>query len=425
VQHLTAKSVIARAAVAARWKATVEYPAADRSWIADVLAEKDGRRIALEVQLSRQDSAEFEYRQQRYAEAGIECFWFVHKRNVQAARDAKVPHLVFDGDGGAPHDVFARKAFQEPERLFLADMVTAFLSGSYVDSIRATATELFFEFTTMDCFACDKASTIWRLAGVRLTTRCGFTEGFLREYHPSHPTSRLEASLEEEAIESLKGKGLPPLAPLRDHYLKKSTGPYLAYGCAHCPRGFFGDGYIENARGWEHTSSPSRQGIGIDGGALRQAHICDELEGSSCRQPAGGASITLDARWWVRAAPELAWGEFTDEIENWPGPSLPLVSPNASIDPENPWALTPTLKPPQGVTETVACDFPDHGSHPASTCAWRKFRSFHEIQDGTDHYIDGIHNKILRGELSETAGRQTLERFLERSKASRAVELGS
>lgn len=46
---MAAKTTIARAAIEASWDATVEHRSADGAWTAGVLAEKGGRRIALEV----------------------------------------------------------------------------------------------------------------------------------------------------------------------------------------------------------------------------------------------------------------------------------------------------------------------------------------------------------------------------------------
>ncbi|QTG82076.1 competence protein CoiA [Arthrobacter crystallopoietes] len=65
-EHLALKAAVASAAKAAGWVAIIEYPGPDRNWIADVLAEKDGRRVAVEIQLSGQQPQEFHRRQERY-----------------------------------------------------------------------------------------------------------------------------------------------------------------------------------------------------------------------------------------------------------------------------------------------------------------------------------------------------------------------
>jgi spore coat protein CotF len=92
------KTLIAQAARHAGWQASVEWSPEVRTWTADVLAELDGRRMALEVQWSRHDAGEFARRQKRYAADGVECFWDVHRRNKDEARRSGVPHIVFEGD---------------------------------------------------------------------------------------------------------------------------------------------------------------------------------------------------------------------------------------------------------------------------------------------------------------------------------------
>jgi competence CoiA-like predicted nuclease len=66
-QHLLAKSIIIRAASAAGWHAEPE--SRGDGWVADVLATKDGRRIAFEVQWSAQTRDEYQHRQGRYEAA--------------------------------------------------------------------------------------------------------------------------------------------------------------------------------------------------------------------------------------------------------------------------------------------------------------------------------------------------------------------
>lgn len=75
-QHRLVKSLIVDAAIAAGWSAYPEVVSKDRTWIADVLTERDGRKVVFEVQYSRQDPTEYARRQQRYQDAGVECVWF-------------------------------------------------------------------------------------------------------------------------------------------------------------------------------------------------------------------------------------------------------------------------------------------------------------------------------------------------------------
>lgn len=50
------------------------------AWIADVLCERDGLRVAFEVQWSSQSDEEFRRRQQRYARSGVRTIWVTRGR---------------------------------------------------------------------------------------------------------------------------------------------------------------------------------------------------------------------------------------------------------------------------------------------------------------------------------------------------------
>ena len=76
-EHLELKHLIYRACKDAGWQTSVEYPAADRSWIADVCAVKDGRKVAFEIQISSISSEELAERDRKYRNAGIESYWLL------------------------------------------------------------------------------------------------------------------------------------------------------------------------------------------------------------------------------------------------------------------------------------------------------------------------------------------------------------
>jgi competence protein CoiA len=274
---------VARAAAEAGWDVTLERPAEDRSWIADVLVEKNGRRLAIEIQWSKQDVSEFAFRQERYAAAGIECFWFVHRRNKLAAEDAGVPYLVFDGDG-LPLDVRAREAFQEEELAPLAGVVKLILDGGYLDRVQAKATAVTFELAEMSCFACHRDSTVWRIESVAVRTRCQQTTAFEAPGYSLWAKERVEAGLYEIARASIAG--VAPLAPLRSHYSKTAKSAYLAYGCAHCARGFFGDFFVGNNYDWDEVTIPVTVRIPLSQELLTHRHVCLDNGFGRCSQDA-------------------------------------------------------------------------------------------------------------------------------------------
>lgn len=76
-EHLAIKYAIYQICRSAGWEAYVERPAPDRTWISDVCAEKDGRTVAFEVQVSAIASEELEERDRKYRDAGIESYWLL------------------------------------------------------------------------------------------------------------------------------------------------------------------------------------------------------------------------------------------------------------------------------------------------------------------------------------------------------------
>lgn len=73
--HVEAKRAIRDVAISRGWAPTIEARHPDGAWQADVLVEKNGRRIAFEVQWSRQSRADYDLRTRRYASDGIETVW--------------------------------------------------------------------------------------------------------------------------------------------------------------------------------------------------------------------------------------------------------------------------------------------------------------------------------------------------------------
>jgi competence protein CoiA len=77
LEHLAIKEQIYRACRAAGWETTVEFPAPDRSWIADVYATRDGRKIVFEIQISSISPGELAERDAKYRAEGIESYWLL------------------------------------------------------------------------------------------------------------------------------------------------------------------------------------------------------------------------------------------------------------------------------------------------------------------------------------------------------------
>lgn len=68
-------------------------------WEADVLFSVPGRTIAIELQRSYQHLRDFNARQQRYAESGVECYWLVRDETFRTLSKATA-RLVLARDFG-------------------------------------------------------------------------------------------------------------------------------------------------------------------------------------------------------------------------------------------------------------------------------------------------------------------------------------
>lgn len=76
-EHLEIKYQIYRACKSENWETYVEFPASDRTWISDVYAIKDGRKIVFEIQISTISPNDLEERDKKYRNEGIESYWLL------------------------------------------------------------------------------------------------------------------------------------------------------------------------------------------------------------------------------------------------------------------------------------------------------------------------------------------------------------
>jgi competence CoiA-like predicted nuclease len=76
-EHLEIKNQIYHICKSENWETQVEFPAPDRSWISDVYAVKEGRKIVFEIQISSISPIVLEGRDTKYREEGIESYWLL------------------------------------------------------------------------------------------------------------------------------------------------------------------------------------------------------------------------------------------------------------------------------------------------------------------------------------------------------------
>ena len=234
-EHLEAKLAVADAAEAAGWQALVEEPGP--GWEADVLAVKDGVRLALEVQWSPQTLDRYRERQAAYRAAGVHGVWFARQPPAaEPCRDLPVFALARGESDGAPalHTVTVQG---RPLALHVA--VGGLLHGDirFCSRIakRGEKPRRVVSAYANDCWKCSKEMTVWNVEDGGVEGMCGLlaeTYGQWSLWETSRPEAapdvqRVMAALTDDA-------GLPALARLKH----RRTGPvpqgYMAFCCPHC-----------------------------------------------------------------------------------------------------------------------------------------------------------------------------------------------
>lgn len=91
--HIRLKMLVHDVAInSGEWEASIEEISDDRSFISDVLLTRksDGKKLAVEIQLSKQAPEEYRRRQQKYYDAGIACLWVVKHQIGETLADIPV-----------------------------------------------------------------------------------------------------------------------------------------------------------------------------------------------------------------------------------------------------------------------------------------------------------------------------------------------
>lgn len=89
--HIYLKMLAVRRARLAGWKASTEVRGktpSEQPWIADVLARKGRRTLAIEVQWSRQTREETRRRSKRYSDSGVSAIWLMRHADAEVSHDA-------------------------------------------------------------------------------------------------------------------------------------------------------------------------------------------------------------------------------------------------------------------------------------------------------------------------------------------------
>lgn len=288
-QHLRAKDIIVRAAVAAGWDAEPEVRG--DGWIADVLATRGNVRIAFEVQWSSQSDADFEHRQSRYQRDGVRGAWFVrHASSIPSVPSADLPifSLAEEGD-----DMVTSIG----ERRALGDAVTFLLSGKikhreYLSD--NSPASLHVRAHQHACWKCAAKFLVWHVASFSLTGTCKQERGGWLSYQ-LFAADRIEnAPGVRDAISRAAANQTLPVALLQARSTKASGTRYMAFVCPGC-NATSGDVFIQNLF-FEEAYEPAYLEVDVQAGerGILAPHWCIDRGSGHCAQPPEGYQPKYD-----------------------------------------------------------------------------------------------------------------------------------
>lgn len=245
-QHLKAKREIIKACHANNWNATPEY--AQDDWIADVLATNDKRRLAFEVQWSKQTSEETIRRQERYEQSGVKGCWLMRTIPKELRNWSDFPKP----DKNIP--IF--KIYEADDKQIMVDLeivqlsVFEFINSLFKGEIKycdfhttKPIQHLSIRFYEKHCWKCHKPQHAYNIyhglttiCGTELHVDQGMWDGGSLEKHPAIIQEVKQFQHSEE------GKHLK-IGEVKKRYSKTVREKYLSFGCFYCDA-IFGDFFM-------------------------------------------------------------------------------------------------------------------------------------------------------------------------------------
>jgi hypothetical protein len=238
--HLAAKLAILQGCADAGYEAEPEW--SEGCWRADVLAVQGNRRIAFEVQWSRQTLHDLLARQERYGHEGVRGCWFVRfpprglprtddERDIEARRDLPLFLLQPDPDMG-PAVLLNGRGY--PLDRFVAALLTGQIHFRRQVEIPAgqPVSLRFFEVT---CWSCGNVSHACCLERPAYLSDCGLALALHRRWYataraalrPEVQRAMWAFLLTDEGLRLRVGTVKPRPTPTR-------PDPPLSFGCFYC-----------------------------------------------------------------------------------------------------------------------------------------------------------------------------------------------
>lgn len=248
-QHLRSKAEIVKACRKNKWNATPEYSEGD--WIADVLAVGHDRRIAFEVQWSKQSFEETKRRQNRYKVSDVKGCWLM--RTIP--KELRLYNELAEPDMELP--IF--RIYETEEKDIMVDLKIAQLTlFDFIDSLFTGRVKLCKFYTTLSkqtinihfyekrCWKCKKEQHAYYV-DFKPKTNCGD-----ELYIDAETWDRSSLEKHFDIIGAIKnfqqthdGSHLK-IGKIKKRFSKAVDSEYLSFGCYYCDA-IFGYSHMTDA----------------------------------------------------------------------------------------------------------------------------------------------------------------------------------
>lgn len=249
-EHLKAKVAIVEACRENGWEAIPEF--SEKDWRADVLAVQGQKRIAFEVQWSKQSYEETQYRQKRYKESNVRGCWFLrtppkemtdYHKNIIADKDIPAFKICKNDDSDIIAQVGQR---QMPLKTLVAGLLNRKLK--FCRHIRLkpkqNVTIIFFKYK---CWKCQRPQYCYTVYP-KFFTICGLEHDMMDGMWNDDDIDKspqIQAEV-QQFLKSEKGKDIK-VGSIKRRFSGTVEHSYLSHGCYYCDV-IFGDFYLSPSK---------------------------------------------------------------------------------------------------------------------------------------------------------------------------------
>lgn len=243
-EHLKAKIEIMETCRKNGWKTIPEF--SKKNWRADVLAIKNDKKIAFDVQWRQKHTyPEISFLPYRYKESNIHgCHFLGHVRGegVPYAFDTEIPTFAIYEDTNSNI-----KVQQDFVHLSLKSFVGSFLNRKLklCEHVRLKSKqEVTIIFFDTICWKCHKSQHVWTIEQDFLPTCHWRSDGNFIVWNDNYGIDKSPKIYEavKQFLKTENGKHLL-IGQLRKRYSQTNSDDYLAHGCFYCDA-VFGDFFI-------------------------------------------------------------------------------------------------------------------------------------------------------------------------------------